>query len=168
MNQLHYAHILELNDMKPAALRARYREVFGEPSRSGNTAWLRKRIAWRIQSQAEGSLSERAKQRAAELANEADLRTRPPRGRENLLVLPPTSANTHQSASPGRDLRLPRPGTLLSRQYKGRSIVVTVLEDSFLFEEREYQSLSAIAGEVTGTRWNGFQFFGLKKGGKHE
>ena len=70
------------------------------------------------------------------------------------------------------DCRLPLPGTLLSRQWKGRTILVEVLADGFRFENRHYASLSAIAVAVTGTRWNGLAFFGLTgkgaKGAKQE
>ena len=55
-------------------LRTRYAEVFGEETRAGNKAWLVKRIAWRVQSLAEGDLTERARQRAAELVDDADVR----------------------------------------------------------------------------------------------
>src|SRR3954452_18313376 len=67
--------------MGVAALREQYLEVFGEPSGSGNKAYLFKKLAWRLQSLAEGGLSERAKRRAEELVRDADLRTnvrRPP------------------------------------------------------------------------------------------
>ena len=59
-------------------LRARYAELFGEATRANNKAWLVKRIAWRLQALAEGDLSERARLRAAELGNDADLRLNPP------------------------------------------------------------------------------------------
>ena len=59
-------------------LRLRYAEVFGETTNANNRAWLVKKIAWRLQALAEGGLSERARQRAAELANDADLRANPP------------------------------------------------------------------------------------------
>ena len=62
---------------------------------------------------------------------------------------------------PQRDRRLPPPGTLLTRRIDNRQIVVKVLEAGFEFETRRYGSLSAIAREVTGTRWNGLLFFGL-------
>ena len=130
--------LLALTDMKTAALRQRYLELFKEPSNSGNAAWLRKRIAWRIQSLAEGGLSERARKRAVELADEADLRMRAP------VCLPPIES-IQGVVSPGRDPRLPKPGTMLSRTFKGRQVVVTVLEDGFAFEDRTYKSLSAIA-----------------------
>src|SRR4051812_12959441 len=71
--------ITALRQMTPAQLRERYQEAFGEPSRSGNRQFLFKRIAWRIQSLAEGTLSERAHKRAEELAREADIRTTLPR-----------------------------------------------------------------------------------------
>jgi hypothetical protein len=159
MNEQITGQVLALAEMKIATLRQRYQEVFREPTESRNAAWLRKRIAWRIQSLAEGSLSERARRRAAELADEADIRQKAPLG----TVLPESLAQTAEASSPARDPRLPKPGTLLSRTFKGRQIAVTVLDTTFSFEGREYKSLSAIAGEVTGTRWNGFQFFGLKE-----
>jgi hypothetical protein len=56
---------------------------------------------------------------------------------------------------------LPASGSLLTRRLNDRQIVVKVLADGFEFESRHYRSLSAIAREVTGTRWNGLLFFGL-------
>ena len=61
------------------------------------------------------------------------------------------------------DSRLPLPGALLSRQWKGRNILVEVLAEGFRYENRHYPSLSAIAVAVTGTRWNGLAFFGLTR-----
>src|SRR5438309_3299652 len=60
-------------------LRGRYAELFGESTAVKNRTWLLRRVAWRLQSLAEGDLSQRARQRAAELANDADLRTTIPR-----------------------------------------------------------------------------------------
>jgi hypothetical protein len=60
-----------------------------------------------------------------------------------------------------QDSRLPLPGVLLSRKWKGRTILVEVLAKGFRYENRHYSSLSAIAVAVTGTRWNGLVFFGL-------
>lgn len=61
----------------------------------------------------------------------------------------------------GRDLRLPRQGTLLRRIYANREIVVRVLDREFEYEGQTYRSLSAIAKVVTGAHWNGLLFFGL-------
>ena len=62
-----------------------------------------------------------------------------------------------------QDSRLPLPGTVLSRQWKGRTILVEVLAKGFRYENRPYSSLSAIAVAITGTRWNGLAFFGLTR-----
>jgi Protein of unknown function (DUF2924) len=146
----------------PAALRRRYAELFGESCHTGNKAWLIKRIAWRLQSLAQGDLSERARKRAAELANDADLRLSPPR---TVLVAP-----VPQSARPGSqrsdDARLPSPGTVLTRRYKGRTLQVRILEQGFEYDGVLYPSLSAVAKAITDSHCNGFLFFRLttKKG----
>jgi hypothetical protein len=71
--------IAELRRMTVTQLRQKHIEAFGEPTRSGHKDYLVKRIAWRLQAQAEGDLSERARRRAEQLANDADLRTTAPR-----------------------------------------------------------------------------------------
>jgi hypothetical protein len=53
------------------------------------------------------------------------------------------------------------PGTLLAREFRGRDIVVKVLDKGFEYDGRRFKSLSAIAQEATGSKWNGFLFFGL-------
>ena len=62
-----------------------------------------------------------------------------------------------------RDSRLPMPGAIITRRYKGHEIIVKVLEDGLEYQGRAYQSLTAIADEVTGSHWNGYLFFGLTK-----
>ena len=148
--------INDIKDMKIPALKERFRELFGEDPKSSNKQFLFRRIAWRLQADAEGGLSERARHRASEIADERDLRIRPPRGFE----APSVSANWNRSG-PSRDWRLPQPGSLITRRLGRRQIVVKVLDDGFEYESRQYRSLSAIAREVTGTRWNGLLFFGL-------
>ena len=165
MNPSIAAEVERLQQLKTVALRTRYREVFGEESRSSNRQSLLRRIAWRLQARAEGDLSERARRRALEIADDADLRLRAPK---DFLA---ESAPSPVGASPDRigsrsDARLPVPGTVLTRQYGTRRIVVTVLADAFEYQSRRYRSLSAIAREVTGTRWNGLLFFGLAERGK--
>lgn len=141
-------------------LRARYAKVFGETTRAGNREFLTKRILWRMQSKAEGTLSERALRRAEELADEAYLRTTIPKmraaiGREVVLDAP-------------RNSGLPMPGAAITRQYKGRTIRVTVLPEGFEYDGEVYTSLSAVAKAVTGSHWNGNLFFGItqKRTGK--
>src|SRR5882724_3919363 len=73
------ASIAALQRLTMQVLRVRYTELFGETTAAKNRIWLLRRVAWRVQSLAEGGLSERARQRAAELANDADLRITVPR-----------------------------------------------------------------------------------------
>jgi hypothetical protein len=161
MVQTIQTELAALRRMSPAQLRDKYLEVFGEATRTGNKDFLFKRVAWRIQSLAEGSLSERAKQRAAELARDSDIRMTMPRiskvtvgGHTNLKPVPP----------PGPK-RLPLPGTVLTRQYRGQLIEVTVLPSGFEWEGQIHRSLTAVAKAVTGSHWNGMAFFGLKNKG---
>jgi hypothetical protein len=146
--------IESLRKLKTKALKARYRELFGEESRSSNHVHLFRRIAWRLQARAEGDLSERARKRMLELADDHALRLRAPRSFWHSAGFGP---------DPKRDPRLPLAGTLLKRVYGQRTIEVTVLERGFEYQGKLYPSLSLIAQHVTGTRWNGYLFFGLQK-----
>ncbi|NLY01559.1 MAG: DUF2924 domain-containing protein [Rhodopirellula sp.] len=149
--------------MTVTQLRQRYAEVFGEAARSFNKQHLVKRIAWRLQAIHEGDLSERARRRARELANDADLRIRPPASPAE----PRDNGGTATSAfRVGVDDRLPMAGTLLKRRYKGQTVQVRVLEQGFEFDGEVYRSLSAVARKVTGAHWNGYAFFDLPKPGK--
>jgi hypothetical protein len=149
-----------LRRLTVGGLREKYREVFGEASRSNHKDFLFRRIAWRIQANAEGGLSERARRRALEIANDADLRIRAPKNLGGSVASNRTAVGT---VGGGRDLRLPAAGTLLTRDFKGQTYVVKVLADGFEYDGRTYKSLSAIACEIAGTRWNGFLFFGLNR-----
>lgn len=151
MNPAVRSQIESLRKLQMRELKMRYRELFGEASASSNGPHLLRRIAWRLQAQAEGDLSQRARQRAADLAADVDLRVRAPLTFRRQLGESPTGTI--------RDPRLPAPGTLLQRWYRGRWIVVRVLEDGFEYNANKYGSLSAVAHQVTGTRWNGFVFF---------
>ena len=136
-------------------LRARYATLFEEPTCAGNKAWLVKRIAWRLQALAEGDLSQRARQRALELAHDADLRLSPPRACALPRILPTPKAQAK------RDSRLPPPGTILHRPYKGEMLQVKVLRQGLEFEGQVYPSLSAVAKAITGSHCSGFLFFRL-------
>jgi len=150
----------ELSRMTVGQLRQKYVEVFGEETRSNHKQFLFRRVAWRIQAIAEGGLSERARRRALEIANEADLRIRAPKTMfgPDVIMDPKLSVSRKVAAV---DPRLPPPGTYLEREYKGRRVIVKVLADGFESEGKIYRSLSAIAREATGTKWNGFLFFNL-------
>jgi len=151
-----------LSRMSVGQLHDRYAEVFGEAARSRHRQYLVRRIAWRVQANAEGGLSDRALRRAEELANDADVRVTPPRG---ALARPARTTPPRPdvvAVPPGYDPRLPRPGTVIVRDYKGRRLVVTVLVDGFEHDGERYRSLSALAKAITGSHMNGFRFFGLE------
>lgn len=143
-----------LPHLKVPDLREMYSDIFGEPTKANNRDWLTKRLAWRLQAQALGGLSERALARAKELANEADLRTTPP---PCATTVPTTS---------DRDRRLPAPGAVITRSYKGTEHHVEVLADGFIWNGQTYSTLTAVAKAITGQHVNGFAFFGFAKGGQ--
>src|SRR4051794_36651370 len=146
--------IAALERMAMQDLRDKYADLFGECTTASNKQWLIKRLAWRLQSQAQGGLSERARQRAAELANDGDLRMTPPRPKA-------TAERTVVATLPIYGNRLPPPGSIITRAYKGQMVQVKVLKDGFEFEGETYKSLSAVAKHITGQHCNGFLFFKL-------
>ena len=154
--------VATLNRMTVSELRLKHIEAFGEPTRTGNREYLLKRIAWRLQANAQGDLSERARRRAEELANDADLRTTAPKVR-NTGNGPALARQAAIAFDP--DSRLPMAGSNIRRHYKGREIVVRVLPRGFECEGEVYRTLSAVAKAVTGTHWNGYHFFGLRRNG---
>ena len=140
-------------------LRAKYAKVFGEPTNARHKEWLVRRIIWRMQALAEGDISERARQRAAELANDADLRTTLPKQAQGHGGAGRSQAGDNDRMRPGR--RLPMPGQEITREYKGQKLIVRVLSDGFEFEGEVYKSLSAVAKAITGQHCNGYLFFRL-------
>jgi hypothetical protein len=151
-----HKEVAALQRLGPKELRARYAEVFGETTPAHNKTWLVRRIAWRLQALAEGDLSERARRRAEELADDADLRMNPPRPKP---ADAPPAATPATPVTPPRDPRLPPVGSVLARVYGGEALQVRVLADGFEFEGAAYPSLSAAAKAVTGSHCNGFLFF---------
>jgi hypothetical protein len=156
--------VAALQRLSTAELRRKYAELFGEVTAANNRPWLLKRLAWRLQALAEGGLSERARQRAAELANDADLRLNPPKPTPATTAPERTQATVLQFQPDGR---LPPPGTILTREYKGTTLHVTVLRHGFDFEGKIYRSLSAVAKAITGQHCNGYLFFRMGGKGGH-
>jgi hypothetical protein len=145
-----------LEKLTTKQLRQRYAELFGETTNANNRIWLLRRIAWRLQAQSQGGLSERAKNRAKELANYADLRLNPPTPRQSKKI------SAAPSSAPGPvDRRLPIAGTLLCRLYKGKPVRAKVLAQGIEYEGKTFASLSAVAKAITGSHTNGYLFFRL-------
>ena len=151
--------IAALREMPTGQLCERYAELFGEKARSRHKAYLIRKIAWRLQAIAEGGLSERARRRAEDLANEAEVRVTPPSGFDARNR--PGSASATRATMPA-DRRLPAPGTAIVRQYKGQTLRVVVRPDGFEFDGNRYKSLTAVAKAITGSHCNGFRFFNLE------
>jgi len=136
-------NIKAIEALPMAALRDAFREVVGLDVRSHNRVYLVRRIAHVLQERAEsgGQVVEApaiAPEASQQVATCAD-------------AVVPTE----------RDSRLPPVGSVINRLHDGRLVSVKVLADSFEYDGRRYRSLSAVAREVTGTRWNGLLFFGL-------
>ncbi|MEN6386033.1 MAG: DUF2924 domain-containing protein [Phycisphaerales bacterium] len=153
--------IASLRKMTVKDLQQKHVELFGEPTRSCNRQWLFRRLAWRVQALVEGDITQRARERARQLTREADLRIRPP----HELKMP---AAIGLRAVPStfkipKDDRLPMPGAVITRNFKGHFFHVNVLTKGFEFDGELYKSLSAIAHKITGTHWNGYDFFRLGK-----
>ena len=150
-----------LQGMGLAELRAQHRALYGEEAKSKNLPFLRKKLAFRLQERVEGGLSQAVLARIEELAP-ATLPADPARSKR--LVTPLTVPSKSQR---DRDPRLPEAGTRITREHKGFTHEVEVRADDFSYRGRTYTSLSTIAKEITGTAWNGFAFFGLKKEAGH-
>lgn len=156
------SEIAALQRMTVTQLRREYAAAFGEPTNAGHKDWLVKRVAWRLQAKAEGGLSERARRRAEELADDADLRLSPPREQP---AAPPPPAGKTATVPFALDPRLPPPGSTITRRYKGRTLQVHVRDDGLEYDGLLYRSLSAVAKAVTGGHCNGYLFFKIQNGG---
>ena len=119
-----------------------------------NRRYVYRRVAWKMQADDEGGLSERAILRATVIAGESLLRVTPPKARKSKKEIPSTiPANWDQ--------RIPPPGQVIERHYKGKLLIVMVMTDGFEFDGERYKSLTAVARAITGSHCNGFHFFKL-------
>lgn len=146
--------ILALKEMKIEELLSKYKEIFkGQKPGAVNAEYLRKQIAYRLQELAYGGLSNEAKTRLEQLITVYD----PINNRLLRKVKNPNGSK----AEANRDRRLPIPGSMITKIYKGNPIKVKVLEKGFEYEDKHYRTLSQVANVVTGNHWNGFLFFNL-------
>ena len=148
--------LASLQKLSVGDLRERYTQLFQETTQARNRPWLIKRIIWRMQSLEQGGLSERAMQRARELAATSDLRVTAPKARGAT-----DGASTRTIECPVTPSRTPLPGMLFTRRYKGQLLQVRVLADGFEYLGERYRSLSAIAKQITGSHCSGNRFFQL-------
>ena len=135
------AQLTALKSAPVGALKQKWRDLFETEPPPYNRRFLENRLAYRIQELAYGGLSHETIERLDALADEFE--GKPGKRRRGIE-------------------RRPIAGTRLIRVWKGREHSVTVRTGDFEYQGRPYGSLSAIARQITGTRWNGLVFFGLK------
>jgi hypothetical protein len=136
------AQLAALKGAPAPVLKAKWRALFESEPPPYNRRFLESRLAYRIQELAYGGLKKETVEQLRGLARQYDSKAR--------------------ESPKARPDRLPIAGTRLVREWKGLQHSVTIRADGFEFQGRPYKSLSAIAREITGVRWNGWVFFGLK------
>ena len=137
------ARLAALQAAPIADLKRQWRELYGKDAPPFSRSYITSRLSYRIQELAYGGLKPETRARLAALGEQLD-------GGNAIL---------RRTRADGR----PLPGTRLVREHDGVQHVVTVRPDDFEYEGRPYRSLSAVARHITGTRWNGWSFFGLKR-----
>ncbi|MEL6286631.1 MAG: DUF2924 domain-containing protein [Pseudomonadota bacterium] len=140
------ARLAALKTTPTAELKAQWRDLFDSEPPPFNRRYLESRLAYRIQELAYGGLKPETVRRLERLGEELD-------------------GGDRKKRSIHADRDRPITGTRLIREWQGVEHVVTVTADGFDWQGRPYKSLSAIARAITGTRWNGLVFFGLKRQG---
>ena len=136
------ARLAALKTLPIPQLKQQWRELFDTEPPPYNRRFLEHRLAYRIQELAYGGLKRETIERLQAIAEDLD-------GGD--------PARRHRSANDR-----PIAGTRLIREYQGVEHCVTVRDEDFEYQGRPYKSLSALARAITGTRWNGLLFFGLK------
>ncbi len=132
--------IMALGDLSMPELRKHWARVFNVPTPRGMSRDLLSRgISYKLQEQALGGLSQSTKRRLKTMAGYLN------EGKRGAFVTGPTL----------------KPGAKVVREWRAKAYTVTVLEEGFEYNGKRYQSLSAIAREITGVRWSGPRFFGL-------
>jgi hypothetical protein len=155
--------INDLPRMGAPQLQAVHRELFGAEHPIANCQHLRRKIAWQLQAAKDGGLPESVRQYAIAMVLNSELRVRISKNASRRFARVPLEQTVTTTVVQSWDARLPMPGCLIVKKYKTQTIVVKVRNHGFEYDGRQFRSLSAIAGEITGTRWNGFAFFGLEK-----
>jgi hypothetical protein len=156
--------ISRLATMQPSELQQLYRELFHSPVPAGNTGHARRKIAWHLQARAEGGLPEAVRQHALAIARNQKLQRVMQSSVERRARGDAPANQTTARVYCDHDSRLPLPGSVVVKNYKGQSHIVHVLNSGFEYRGERFSSLSAVATRIAGSRWNGFVFFGLEKG----
>ena len=138
------ARLAALKTTPTPDLKKQWRDLFDSEPPPYNRRFLESRLAYRIQELAYGGLKPATVKRLERLGEELD------------------GGDRAKSRKRADHSDKPITGTRLLREWNGVEHVVTVLAEGYEWQGRPYKSLSAIARAITGTRWNGLVFFGLK------
>ena len=136
------ARLAALKAMTVGELKTEWQALIGTPAPNNSRSFLEQRIAYRIQELTWGGLAKPAAKLLDALADEVEGK----KVRQSVIS----------------DRRNPVIGTRLVREWDGAEHVITMMTDGFDWQGRRYKSLSAVARDITGTRWNGYRFFGLR------
>ncbi len=151
MNNPLIEQIMALKDASLEELKVKYAELSGQEAPcSNNKVFLWRKIAYRLQEIEYGGLSSETQSRISELIERYD-------PINNKMFRP--QQNTQKGRSGRRDARLPIPGAIIMKEYKGQVLEVKVLEKGFEYQSQIYRTLSAVAKAITGAHWNGHLFF---------
>jgi hypothetical protein len=147
------AEITGLGDLPRSELAARWQAVYGQqPPKGAKRVLLERAFAWHLQAEVAGGLSKDLRKALTQAAVEPG----------SLGGEKTPSCLHRQSAARTRTRRsLPSPGARLVRQWRGRTHIIDVLDNGYVWEGRAYRSLSIIARAITGAHWSGPRFFGL-------
>jgi hypothetical protein len=148
LEQTVLSSLAALKAMSVKDLKAEWEKLIGTSAPNNSRAFLEFRIAYRIQELAYGGPDRETRRMLDLLADEVEGHTK----------------RKHQIIDP----RNPVIGTRLIREWDGVEHTITVLKDGFDWQGRRFKSLSSVAREITGTRWNGYRFFGLRERKREE
>ena len=128
----------ELAVMNVRELQQKHRELFGEKPAPSHRQFLLRKIAWRLQADQEGGLPESARELARAIAKDAPLRIRVISNADKRRAGIPLEQTVTTTISLDHDSRLPMPGGLIVKQFKGQTMVVKVVDDGFEYGDRRY------------------------------
>jgi hypothetical protein len=135
-------------------VQAQYKKLFGKEPISTNKIYLQRRIAFYKQEMEFGGLSAQAKERLSQLIEKHD-------PVNNAALRPENQTSLGKKHFKRHDRRIPIPGSVITKKYKGQTIMVKVLENGFEYNGTIYNSLSSVASAIAGIHWNGYTFFRL-------
>lgn len=156
MAETNLSQIMALREKCLDELKTKYEELSpGQKAPSNNKIFMWRKIAYRLQELEYGGISAETQGKIQQLIQQYDPINNKALRPDSMPEIKPKKSDL------SRDKRLPIPGTVITKEYKGMSLKIKILESGFEYNNKVYKSLTAIAKEVTGAHWNGYLFFNL-------